>query len=440
MLIPFARHSRPADYAAERVLNYFFHPQQEPSQGALLGRSGLVRLVQLSGPVRAMVELGSALFVAAGSKLWRVQPGVSAVQLGTIADDAFTSMDAIAGYVVLAAGGRYYVGSNSGVAQYSTGQVSTARAVCALDGYVAVAGSDATRGDRIALSNVDNPFTFDGLDFATAETLSDRIVGMVRDHTEIQVIGSRSVQTYYNSGDQFPLSPNDGAFAERGCANGATIAKTDSGVYWLGDDMMPYRRYGGAPEIIGSAELNEYLAGQSVVGGFAFQDRGRKFYGLRLADGPSWVYNIATGLWSEYSTGADHGPWRATAACMIDGVQYIGTADGSICTLGGWEDDGEVIRAEAWTVPITEQWTQLNRVEIHMDTGKGALGRDRAINLELSRDGKQWGAPKPRSLGDQGAYRRVARWDALGRYRDHVQARWWITDPVQRDIYGGRIA
>lgn len=433
-LLQFATQSRPTRAGAERLINYSFNLDN----GALMGRPGLVRYATLAGPVRAMVAFAGSIYAAAGGSLWRVTGGV-ATNLGAISDDPYTAMTASDSYVVLTAGGRYYACNGVTISTPATGQVATARSVAVMGGYVVVAGSDATRSDRIAVSNADDPLTFDGLDFATAEIMADAIVAILRDHTEIQIIGTQTTETWYNSGGTFPLSPNNGAFSERGCLNGATVAKTDSGVYWFGDDRKVYRRFGGAPQIISTSELNEYLSTATVTHGFAFEARGQKFYALGVSGAPSWALNIATGLWSEFTTGADHGPWIATAALMVDGTQYIGTSDGAICTLGGYDDDGETIRAECYSQPLTEPWNRMNRIEATVDTGFGALGRDRVINLELSRDGLVWSGPKQRSLGDTGEFRRVARWSGQGTYRGFVQARLWITDPVQRDIYGGRV-
>lgn len=428
-LLPLATQSRPAEYAGERLLNYSW----DAVEGALIGRSGLVPAHTLSGTVRAMGEMGGKQYAVAGGWLWDV---AAETQIGQITDDASTTMAEMANNLCIVAGGKYYVYDGALLQQYDTGQVTTPTSVATMDGYVLVAGQDATRADRIAVSRLDAPTVFDGLDFATAETLPDGIVRVIRDHKEVVAVGARSIERFYNSGNTFPFAANASGFAERGCQNGRTVALSDNGLYWLGDDGLVYRSFGGTPEIISTPSISAHIATKTVDRAIALEDRGRKFYVLRFTDAPAVAFSIGSGSWSEFSTGAAHGAWMATAAYRFNGVQYVGTNTGKVCTLSGWEDDGMVVRAEVYAQPVRERVVSVGNLVVQMDTGLGDIGRDRLLNLQISRDGKNWTASRPRDLGTQGEYMRSARWFGLGTYQNFFQARLWMTDPVQRDIHG----
>lgn len=423
--LPLATQSRPADYAGERLINYTF----DPSQNVLLGRSGLKAVYTLEGTVRAFEEMAGRLYAVAGGYLWDVP---REQKLGFVGDDAETTMAATARYLMVVSRGKYYVYDGTSLSTPATGQVTVPTSVATLDGYAVVAGEDATRSDRIAVSNVDDPTTFDGLDFATAETLPDGIRRVIRDHTELAVFGDRTTERFYNSGEVFPFAPNASAFAERGCSNGATVAAADNGIYWLGDDGLVYRAFGGQPEVVSTSVISEWIANRTVESGFAIEDRGRKFYVLRLADGPSLAFNIGAGLWSEFSTGGTHEAWIGSAAYQMDGIQCVGTSTGKVCVFSGWEDDGQAIRGDVPSQPIREKIVRVGNIELQMDSGHGQA----RVHLQTSQDGRNWSKPRQRDLGKSGNYGRAARWHGCGTHRNMFQARVWITDPVQRDIHG----
>lgn len=436
-VIPLATRSAPGDYAGGRLINYFYVPTEGPGQGACLQRSPLERraVLALGESVRAITQLGNVVYAACGGFLWSYDNG-TVTKLGPIPDGQ-TTIATRQGYVVLTAGGRYYVHDTEAntLFQVDTSQVQVAVSVATFSGYTVVVGSDATRTDRIAVSNLDDPTTFPGLGFGTAEVIPDKITGVFRDHLFLRVFGGDTTETYTVGTGSFPLTRQDGAHIEEGAIAG-TMAQADNAVFWVDTNRLFRRVFGASPEIVSPGELSEFLKGKSILGGFAFKDRGRDFYAVRVENEPTWVLSIFSGRVQEYTSGADHGPWIATCATEIDGVTYLGTENGTICTFGGSDDDGEIMRREIQSLPITEDRINLSRVEVSVETGTQELGRDRKINLEISRNGKTWTRPIERELGDLGEYRRAARWNNLGTYEDFTQLKVWITDPVQADIYG----
>ena len=436
---PWSIQSSPQDYSGQtRNLNLHYVSTQGPTQGAHLVREGLVSVANLGGIVRAAVELDGDIIAAAAGRLWRLGSSGVLTDEGAVQDSNNLVMAAGFSKVAITSGGKYYV-YDGAVSIRTTGQITNPVGVAYMDGYYIVIGDDGARRDLIAVSGPDDPYTFAALDFASAEGDPDPLVAIVRDHSELKLFGTKTTETFYNSGGTFPFSRNTSAFIERGCHNAQTVAKSDNAVYWIGDDKKAYRTFGGGPEIISTDPLSELFAKSTILGGFAFEDRGAKFYAVRLAGGTTWAYKIPTGLWCEFSTGADHAPWIATCMASAGSVQYFGTSTGKICTHSGFEDDGSVIRAELWGMPMTEMVNDLRYVELQVDTGKGDLGREGTISLDVSPDGKLWTTDDTRSLGSMGNYRIVPKWHNLGTYLNFVQLRVWTTDPMARDIYGGRL-
>lgn len=427
--LPLATQSRPAEYAGERLFNYSY----DPAENVTFGRSGLTAKYTLSGVVRAMTDMGGDLYSVAGGHLWK-----NGTAVGTVIDSEETTIARLASHVCVVAGGVYSVWNGSTLMRPTTGQVISPTSVATMDGYTIVSGSDTTRSDRFAISRLDDPKTFDGLDFKTAETQPDGIKRVIRDHKELAIIGSGTTERWYNSGDISLFSPNASAFAERGTKVAASVVRADNGLYWLGDDEQVYRSFGGSPEIISTPSIAEYLKGKEVISALSMDDRGRKFYVMRLRNAPSLAYSIGAGTWSEFSTGGAHGPWVGTAAHQFGSVQYIGTSTGKICTLFGWDDDGDVMCGEIDSQPLREKTNTVNEIEIVIDTGMGDIGRNRVVSLQMSRDGRNWSGSRLRDLGTQGEYRKTAQWAGCGSADSYYQAKFRITDPVQRDVHGAR--
>lgn len=444
MLAPFAKQYSAGlndlGFSGERVLNYYLRPQEGVSQANLIGRFGAVEYADtdLGQKVRAMCVMGGNLYAAAGSALWKITEG-SATNVGGIPDGA-TTMAASADELAIVAGGKYYLYDGTTTSEYSTGSVSDAVGVAYMDGYFIVAGSAGGRGDAITISDLDNGKIFNALDFAFAESNPDALVGILRDHGELWLIGERSVELFYNSGDaDFPFQRNVGAVIEQGCGTGSTIAKADNAVFWVRGDGAVLRSPGSTPQIISSAQVQEALAGAEIETAFTFSEGGSEFYAVRRVGGTTFVHDMRTGLWHERSTGLEEGPWTCTCRETYGGVEYFGTATGKIVTLSRdvFTDDGEVIEALATSQPIVKggDFFRVNKVHLNIRGGVGGIGRQPRVMMQTSRDGRNWSTEKWRDLGAVGEYYRRAVWHALGVFR-RFQIRIRITDAVPRDIYG----
>ena len=244
---------------------------------------------------------------------------------------------------------------------------------------------------------------------------------------------------FYNSGGSgFPFTRNSGAIIEHGCLNIQTVAKSDNALFWVGEDRVIYRSNGVTPQVLSVRSIEDDIEDRDIGGGFVVSDRGPQFYVLRITGRPSYAYNLTTGLWGEFSTGVNHAPWIATNALWASGVQYIATTTGKICTQSGYNDDGEIIRAELVSTPIVQggEYFTINKVHLNLVTGKSSPATTPQVVMQLSHDGKTWGGEQWRDLGLVGQYMRRATWHAQGAFR-WAQGRVWITDEVDRDIIGG---
>lgn len=436
-LLPMARQSADADYNGERLVNYFLRPSEGVSKGALIGRSGAVAQVDLGGPVRACIDFAGVLYAVANGKLWNVQ-GATATEVGSVGTSASVSVATSGTEIALIVGTTYYVSDGVAVASYATGEVTTPRYVAYQDGYFIVAGENATRKDVITVSGLDDGTAFAGLDFATAESQSDEIRGIISDHGELWLLGAKSIEIWYNSGNaDFPFARNPGATTERGCYSNSTIAKEDNSVFWIGNDKIVYRSQGSVPRVISTREIEDTLRDYEIHSAMTFEERGHKFYAIRLIGTSTLVYDITTQLWHERATLTEYDPWFITCGVEVGGEQLFGTDTGKIVALDRYEytDDGMTLSTEVITSPIVEA-DRFVIARLHVDIkGSGSNTLPPQIMMQTSSDGKNWSQEDWRDLAELGYFNWRAEWHGLGSF-NRFQVRLRITDPVPRDIHG----
>jgi hypothetical protein len=435
LYVPFATQSVEAGYSRARLKNLFARQTpQAVAPVALMGRSGLRRVRKLRGSVRAFAARGDTLFIASGGELYSYSGG-TLTSLASIVDGP-SQMIATASHVVVLVSGQYYVWDGARISAPSLGALTNPRGVAYLGGYTIVIGDSGGRGDAFTYSALDDPTSFNALDFAFAESNDDRLNAIVVDHAEVWLMGERSIETWRNTGAASnPFQRNPGGILERGCIE-RTAAKEDNGVFWVGRDRVVYRSDGVQLSAISTREVDEVLEGATITGAFVFKDRGHKFYVVQLRDRPSYAYDMTTQAWCEFSTGVGEGEFIATTAMRVGSTEYVGASTGALCTLGGFTDDGQVLEAEAISTPVAQpDFLSVSRLTVNVDTGDAGAQESPKIVMQVSKDGRTWGQERWRDLGAVGDYHRRAAWHGLGAMR-RLQVRLRITDECSRDIMG----
>ena len=133
-------------------------------------------------------------------------------------------------------------------------------------------------------SNVDS-IQFDQLDFSQAGDMPDQIVAGVTLNSRLYIIGSKSVENWYNAGlADFAFARDNSFTVNVGCVSRATIAKNPIAITFLGNDLIVYMLGGGQPQRV-STESVEYDIKRSEPGkarAFVYQEEGHYFYSLTL--------------------------------------------------------------------------------------------------------------------------------------------------------------
>jgi len=442
-LIPFATKSAGnLTYSGERLVNWFARATEGLSAASLIGRSGAVVQADLGGPVRAVFGFNGSTFAVANGNLVKVV-GATVTVIGAVGTSEHVSVASNNTQIALIVGTTYFVSDGATVASYGTGAISTPVWLTAMDGYIIMVGEGQGRPDLITVSGLDDATAFSALDFASAESAPDGLVATISDHGEAWMFGETSIEVWYNSGDaDFPFARNTGAKVERGLHKASTIAKEDNAVFFVGNDLVVYRATGVAPAVISTREIEEKLRADTIHSAITFEERGHKFYAIRMTSSPTLVFDMTTNLWHERTTGTEDQPWFIVCGARIGSAQYYGTDTGKLVTLdeNTLTDAGATILAEAVSVPIyNADFFSVGRIHMQMSGGTGTSdilqSRDARVSLEMSKDGRNWDNERWRDIGNIGEYGKVIEWHGMGAFR-RAQIRVRVSDPVKRDLHG----
>jgi len=416
--------------------------------------------------LRALHEYDGKVFAALGGNLYKVRKSGVSVLMDSITDSAQTSISVNNGIITIAAGGDY--------ANFTVAGAKTTPATGAFSsvGSVAFLGQRTIitelNGRRISWSDVTDPATFDGFNFATAESSYDDIVRGVVIGSQYWVFKKESIERWYltGSGDatQF-LAPIAGASLGRGLKSFNLLTTLPNGAFFVGSDGKAYI-VGEGMQPVSTRGVETSIKTDDPTHCLYYQDEGQEFCVIRFGNRPAWVYDLTTGEWHERAEAFDR-PWSAIASVKAWGDHYVGTDTGLINRLARVNTDvsGPLIRSAVSRTlefegkgrvisnitfaPTVGQSRIMEASEI-LDAGGGeALDVDggvlamyitdpdaieaRAL-FEISSDrGQTWRREMWRGLGLRGEYDKVVNLRALGQHRN-ANIRMTISEPSDTAI------
>lgn len=463
--------ARSVNAAADRCVNLYPEsiPEGGKETGALYRAPGTRTLVTVGiGPIRGEWQLGDFGYVASGYELYSVSQTYDVTLIGMVTGSGPVLMSDNGTQIFIACNpdGFIYNTSTGVFAQISDPDFPGANFVGYLDGYFVFTEPNS---QRVWVTQLLDGTSVDPLDFASAEGSPDGLVGMIIDHSEAWLLGTNSVQVYYdaNAAD-FPLAPIQGAFIEHGCVSGYSIAKMDNSIFWLGQDQrgqgIVWRANGYTPQRVSTHALEYAISTYADISdaiAYTYQQQGHSIYVLTFPTGnATWAYDAATNLWQERAylnpaTG-ELGRHRSNCHMFFNGMTVVGDYEnGSLyeMSLNIYADDGDAQKwIRAWRALPTGTNT-LNRtiqhsLQIDCETGVGldgpvtTQGYDPQVTLRWSDDGGHtWSNGHRKSMGRIGEFGRRVIFRRLGsteKIRDRVYELSG-TDPVPITIVGARL-
>ena len=330
-----------------------------------------------------------------------------------------------------------------------------------IDGYFMC----STDTNKFIISALRDGTSWNALDFGSAESDPDPIIGLFNFKNEAYIFGSETCEAFDNiGGADFPFQRN-GLILDKGLSAPLSVVQTTDTMMWIGaggaEQPAVYALSGATAVRISNPAIELLLKDltaterQSITGSSYMQD-GMYFAVWNLPD-RAICYDIYSKKWHiRRSREADNGPdgkWRAARlVTYTDGSIICGDPDNG--RLGRLRRDLYVdydvnnitrihdarplrVEGNAFSVPL---------IELAIESGVGVLNpiartvnessEDPKVRMEISRDAFTFNNERARDMGKTGKRRTRVKWRRNGRFTDYAQFRFTMTDAVPYTVTG----
>lgn len=450
---------RSLPFDAQRTVNLFpVFDEQGKEVAALYGTPGLELFSTAgNGPIRGgFISTNGRAFFVSGDSLYEVTSngaatfrGLLLTNTGNVTIDENSSQlfvcDQEDGYIL-----TY---STNAFAQVTDADFPSAGTVTFIDGYFIV---NQKNTGKFFISALNDGFTWDALDFATAESSPDNLLRVVRAIGQIWLLGNKTSEIWTNTGGSaFPFQKISGAELTTGTMAANTAVEMGSTLYWVGESDegrgIVYRANGFTPQRV-STEAIEYAISKATdpdnMVAFKYQQDGHEFYILTSGGlETTLVYDITTNMWHERAFLNESGNFEPhIMSCVIFAFGSFLVGDrrnGNIykMKLDVYNDNGSAIARERIYTHLSDEGRRVryNKLRIGFESGVGlqtGQGSDPQVLLQLSKDGaRTFSDSFSASLGAVGQYRSSVEFRRLG-IAEQMTFKIRVTDPVKVAIIG----
>lgn len=431
-------------FDVQRCINLFpilSETNDSKSVAALRGTAGLRLFSTIgTGAIRggmATKNKGRA-FVVSGNEFYEVDRNGNGTLRGELLSFVGqVSMSENPTQIIIVDGqdGYIFTKSTNAFTQIADADFPSTDIVTFQDGYFIAAQKDT---GKMYISALNDGTSWDALDFTTAESAPDDLVGVVSNNQNLFLFGEKTTEVYQNTGDAtFPFQRIQGAIIETGCAAAHTIKALDNTLFWLGLDEngsgVVWKLNGYNAQRVSTQAIEKYIqTANDFTESYAwvYHQQGHAFYCLNVKGlKTTLVYDVSTGLWHErsYYNAVINEMQQHKASCHFFFYQknIVGDREsGNLyeLSLDVYSDNGDEIHRKRITPHLSEEKRRITHAQLELDceVGRGDVS-DPQVMMKYSDDGgRTWSNELWRSLGAVGAYKTRVKWNKLGSSRDRV--------------------
>lgn len=370
--------------------------------------------------VRDMRDIDGTFYVLAGGTLYSLNKFGVPTSLGVTSSAAGARIFGADGNVCIVSNGRYFVWNGTTMSEPTAGAFSGFNSGAYMGGYVILTEDG---GRRFQWSDLADPTTLPGLNFATAESTDGKVLRVVTLLGRLLLMKEDVIEQWALTGaaGANAFAPIPGGVIETGLKARDLVARFSGGMFWVGSDDVAYVGNGSDTQPISGPAVNTALSQSVPTHCFAYEDEGHDFCVIRFSDRPAWVYDFSTGRWHERASGEDD-PWSITSMSKHNGRFYGGDAAGNVYRFAraGTDEGADLIRtAVSGTFYNEGDRFRVPMVELTGRMGQGDIGEpEPQVMVSFSRDGGlTYGVERSRSLGGVGDYGQLCRIRGLGSQR-----------------------
>ena len=414
----------------------------------------------IAGPNRAAMLVGDIQYFANGANLYSMTQSGVVTNRGALSGAGVISQANNGRYLVsvLSNGqGWVYDNTTNQLNQITDADYRPSKTVVFNDGYFLFNSKDGT---VFFNSGLNDPFTFDGLDFGTAEINPDKIIALHVNHNELFVCGSETIELFKNvGGTGFPYQRIEGANIQKGVHAAFSIREFDNTFVFAGGGQNELTAIW---KVVGSSAATKIstdaidnaiqeFTEDEIKASFSFDyaQGGRFFVGFTFESiripPKTFVYDATASalsqrhIWHQRQSSVNPNRWRVNSITKAFGKLYVGDQeDGRIgvLDLDTYNEYGNVISHEISTAPFFLPVPLFSgEYRLHMESGVGLTsgqGSDPQIWRSYSDNGgRTYVDAVSRSFGKIGDYISIPTWRRQGRIPRSRTLRFVSTDPVK---------
>lgn len=407
-----------------------------------------------NGPCRSNGVLwNNKLYIVTGNTLVSVTSDGSITLVGTISTSGSRiSICSGRNYVALVDGTYGYTYNGTTFAQIADADFPAAPShITHLDGYFIV---NKGSSDEFYISAIDDPTSWDALDFATAESSRDDVLALVSSSKELYLLGDETTEVFYNSGNaDFPFEPYPNGTMQIGIAAKHSVVYDETGVYWLArtkqNKLSIVRSNGIQYQPVSSDDIEWKINNLSTYDDAVawIESYGNStYYVITFTDaGKTYCYDISmpreVGWFEKKSNHITR--WIGNGFGNVGTLSVIGDYNsGNLYSFSFdvFTENGDTIERERITqfIKDDDNYFILNKLTIDMQVGVGTQngqGQDPQIMLKYTDNGETWSSELWETIGAVGDYDHRVEFRQLG---EHKKVAFWVrvTDPVEVTIFG----
>jgi hypothetical protein len=428
------------------------------SQGALITPQSLTAFGTTGDASnRGAIVMGGIPYVVNGTALYSFDSAGAYTNYGAITGTGRVSMasNGTKLAIVVPGGNAYQFDSGtSNITQVTDPDYIASDTVVFKDGYYVYTASD---GSVFFNSALNDPLTFDALDFGTAEINPDRIIAGHVNHNELFILGEETIEVFQNiGGSGFPFQRIQGANIQKGCYAKFSPVEFDNTFMFIGGGVNEkaaiWRVVSSQTAVKISTDAIDHAIQKftedeiALAFSYTFTVNGQFIVAFTFESDTipdvTFCYNGTSKRWFQMQSGIDDNKWRVSAIVQAYGeILCTDTEDGRMGKLDDvFTEYGETIYQERTSQPYmidgsSQYWSEN---ELFMETGTGLTsgqGSDPQIRMSYSDDGgRTFSAERARSFGKIGEYNKRVVWRRLGRVPFNRVVRFTNSDPVKANI------
>lgn len=317
-----------------------------------------------------------------------------------------------------------------------------------IDSFFAV----TTDTKKWIVSAVNDGTSWNALDFGTAESDPDTIVGGTNFKNEAYIFGSETIEAFDNiGGTDFPFQRN-GLFLDKGLFARFSIVTTSNTFMFIGggvnEDPAIWSFQGNTLVRVSNTGvdllLNSLTTNQlDQVIGYTYSQDHSTFVAWELPN-ETIVYGLDTGRWHKRQSEVPDAAgnintvgWRATSLITAYGkLICFDTQDGRVGEVSRefFDEYGTNIQRTFDCNPLRNEKRafSVTRIEISMEAGVGDSNTPNPlIRLDRSKDAKTFKSMGTRSIGAQGEFDKRTVWRMGGLCKQYFLPRFLFSEKVK---------